>query len=154
MAKAGVVSMEEASQLGGLEFMQGIASGKYPIPPIAETMDFRLDEVAHGLAVFSGEGKFAHYNPLGTVHGGWIATLLDSCMGCAVHTTLKAGQGYTSLEIKVNFVRPVMDTTGRVRAEGRVIHVGRTTATAEGRLIDANGKLLAHGTTTCIIFTP
>jgi uncharacterized protein (TIGR00369 family) len=154
MAKAGVVSMEEARKLSGLEFMQGIVSGKYPIPPIAETMDFTLDEVGPGLAIFSGEGKFAHYNPLGTVHGGWIATLLDSCMGCCVHTTLNPGQGYTSLEIKVNFVRPVLETSGRVRAEGRVIHVGRTTATAEGKLIDANGKLLAHGTTTCIIFTP
>jgi uncharacterized protein (TIGR00369 family) len=153
MAKAGVVSMEEARKLSGLEFMQGIVSGKYPIPPIAETMDFTLDEVGPGLAIFSGEGKFAHYNPLGTVHGGWIATLLDSCMGCCVHTMLKPGQGYTSLEIKVNFVRPVLDTSGRVRAEGRVIHMGRTTATAEGKLIDANGKLLAHGTTTCIIFS-
>ena len=152
MAMSGVVSMEEARKLSGLEFMQGIASGRFPPPPIAETMDFTLDEVAHGLAIFSGEGKFAHYNPLGTVHGGWIATLLDSCMGCSVHTTLQPGQGYTSLEIKVNFVRPVLDTSGRVRAEGRVIHVGRTTATAEGKLIDATGKLLAHGTTTCIIF--
>lgn len=153
MAKSGVVSMEEARKLSGLEFMHGIVSGKYPVPPIAETMDFTLDEVGPGLAVFSGEGKFAHYNPLGTVHGGWIATLLDSCMGCCVHTMLKPGQGYTSLEIKVNFVRPVLETSGRVRAEGRVIHVGRTTATAEGKLVDAGGKLLAHGTTTCIIFS-
>ncbi len=139
-------------RLTGLELMQGLVAGKYPSPPIMKALDFSLDRVGHGVAVFSGEGKFEHYNPIGSVHGGWIATLLDSCMGCAVHTTLKPGQGYTSLEIKVNFVRAVLDSSGRMTAEGRVIHAGKSTATAEGKLTDANGKLLAHGTTTCLIF--
>ena len=152
MPEYGLVPREEMAKLSGLELMHGLIAGKYPSPPIMRALDYTLDRVAHGVAVFSGEGKFEHYNPIGSVHGGWVATLLDSCMGCAVHTTLKPGQGYTSLEIKVNFVRAVLDTSGRMTAEGRVIHAGKTTATAEGKLMDASGKLLAHGTTTCIIF--
>ena len=149
----GVVPRDELRRLGGLELMQGLVDGAYPWPPIMKTLDYSLDRVEHGVAVFSGEGKFEHYNPIGSVHGGWIATLLDSCMGCAVHTTLKPGQGYTSLEIKVNFVRAVLDTSGRMTAEGRVIHAGKSTATADGKLTDADGKLLAHSTTTCLIFS-
>ena len=148
----GVTPIEELRRLNGLEFMQGLIAGEYPAPPIMRALQFTLDRVEHGVAVFSGEAKYDHYNPIGTVHGGWVATLLDSCMGCAMHTTMKPGQGYTSLEIKVNFVRPVLDKTGRVTAEGRVIYAGSRTGTAEGKLIDANGKLLAHGTTTCLIF--
>jgi len=148
----GVTPIEELRRLNGLEFMQGLIAGKYPAPPIMRALQFTLDKVEHGVAVFSGDAKYDHYNPIGTVHGGWVATLLDSCMGCAMHTTMKPGQGYTSLEIKVNFVRPVLDTTGRVTAEGRVIYTGSRTGTAEGKLTDANGKLLAHGTTTCLIF--
>lgn len=148
----GVVPRDEIKRLSGLELMHGLIEGKYPWPPIMKALDYSLDRVEHGVAVFSGAGKFEHYNPIGSVHGGWVATLLDSCMGCAVHTTLKAGQGYTSLEIKVNFVRAVLDTSGRMTAEGRVIHVGKSTATAEGKLVDASGKLFAHGTTTCMIF--
>ncbi len=148
----GVTPLEEIKRLSGLEFMQGLVAGKYPAPPIMRALQFALDRVEHGVAVFSGEGTFDHYNPIGTVHGGWVATLLDSCMGCAMHTTLKPGQGYTSLEIKVNFVRPVLDKTGRVTAEGRVIYAGSRTGTAEGKLTDAGGKLLAHATTTCLIF--
>jgi uncharacterized protein (TIGR00369 family) len=150
--KVGVVPMEEVRKLSGLELMQGLIAGKYPRPPIMHALDFTLDRVEHGVAVFSGDAKYDHYNPIGTVHGGWIATLLDSCMGCAMHTTLKPGQGYTSLEIKVNFVRAVLDKTGRVTAEGRVIYAGSRTGTAEGKLTDATGKLLAHATTTCLIF--
>ena len=149
----GVVPRDELRRLGGLELMQGLVDGAYPWPPIMKTLDYSLDRVEHGVAVFSGEGKFEHYNPIGSVHGGWIATLLDSCMGCTVHTTLKPGQGYTSLEIKVNFVRAVLDTSGRMTAEGRVIHAGKSTATADGKLTDADGKLLAHSTTTCLIFS-
>jgi uncharacterized protein (TIGR00369 family) len=108
--------------------------------------------VSEGRVVFIGTPTRAHYNPLGTVHGGWAATLLDSCMGCAVHTTLPAGKGYTTLEIKISYLRAMTDKTGTVRAEGVVLHAGRRSALAEGKLIDAAGKLLAHGTTTCMIF--
>ena len=152
MRAFGLVPRETMLKMSGLELMQGLIDGTYPWPPIMKTLDYSLDRVEHGVAVFSGEGKFEHYNPIGSVHGGWIATLLDSCMGCAVHTTLKPGQGYTSLEIKVNFVRAVLDSLGRMTAEGRVIHAGKSTATAEGKLVDASGKLLAHSTTTCMIF--
>ena len=148
----GVTPLAELKRISGLEFMQGLIAGKYPAPPIMRALEFTLDRVEHGIAVFSGDAKFDFYNPIGTVHGGWIATLLDSCMGCAMHTTMKPGQGYTSLEIKVNFVRPGLDTTGRVTAEGRVIYAGSRTGTADGKLTDANGKLLAHATTTCLIF--
>ena len=148
----GVTPLDEIKRISGLELMQGLLAGKYPAPPIMRALDFTLERVEHGVAVFSGDAKFDHYNPIGTVHGGWVATLLDSCMGCAMHTTLKPGQGYTSLEIKVNFVRPVLDKTGRVSAEGRVIYAGSRTGTAEGKLTDASGKLLAHATTTCLIF--
>ena len=148
----GLTPLEEVKRISGLELMQGLIAGRYPAPPIMRALDFTLDRVEHGVAVFSGEAKFDYYNPIGSVHGGWITTLLDSCMGCAMHTTLKPGQTYTSLEIKVNFVRPVFDKTGRVRAEGRVMHAGSRTGTAEGKLFDAGGKLLAHATTTCLIF--
>ena len=102
--------------------------------------------------MFQGTPKPAYLNPLGSIHGGWIATLLDSCMACAVHTTVPAGQGYTTVEFKLNCVRPVMPDTGPLRAEGKVINAGRTIATSEGRLVDASGKLYAHGTETCLIF--
>jgi len=127
-------------------------AGELPYPHIADTLDFGLVEVGYGLAVFQGTPQLKHYNPLGSVHGGIAATLLDSVMGCCIHTTLKAGTGYTTLEIKVNYVRAMTDKTGSVRAEGKVINVGSRIATSEGRLVDAAGRLLAHGTTTCLIF--
>ncbi|MEO1091308.1 MAG: PaaI family thioesterase [Pseudomonadota bacterium] len=136
----------------GLALLRAIVSGELPGAALADVLDFRLIEVERGFAVFEGTPHSRFYNPLGTVHGGWAATLLDSCMGCAVHTLLDAGDGYTTLEIKVNYVRPMTEATGAVRAEGRVLHEGRSTATAEGRLVRADGKLLAHGTTTCAIF--
>jgi uncharacterized protein (TIGR00369 family) len=108
--------------------------------------------VAEGRAVFQGEPRREHLNPLGSIHGGYTATLLDSCMACAVHSTLPAGTGYTTVEIKINYVRPLLEATGPVRAEGRIIQPGRRIATAEGRLVDAAGKLYAHGTTTCLVF--
>lgn len=108
--------------------------------------------VRAGLAVFQGHPKLEHYNPLGTVHGGWTATLLDSAMGCAVHSMLSAGRGYTTLEFKLNFVRPLTDAVPLVRAEGKLIHGGKQVATAEGRLVGPDGKLYAHATTTCLIF--
>jgi uncharacterized protein (TIGR00369 family) len=148
----GVTPLAQVKHLSGLEFMQGILEGRLPPPPIAAALKFELTELEHGRAVFEGVPEFAFYNPIGAVHGGYAATLLDSCMGCAVHTTLAAGQAYTTLEFKINYVRPMTDQTGRVRAEGRVIHPGNRAATAEGHLYDARGKLLAHATTTCLVF--
>lgn len=151
-SNVGVPPLETIKGMSGLEYMRGIVEGRLPAPPISATLGFAVTEVDAGLAVFTMTPGFRHYNPLGTVHGGVAATLLDSCMGCAVHTRLEAGIGYTTLEFKVNLVRPITDTTGLIRAEGRTLHVGRRSATAEGRIVDANGALLAHGTTTCLVF--
>lgn len=148
----GVTPPDQVKHLSGLEFIQGMLEGSFPRAPIMGAFKFELVEVEHGRAVFEGVPEFAFYNPISSVHGGYAATLLDSCMGCAVHTTLPAGQAYTTLEFKINFVRAMTDQTGRVRAEGRVIHPGNRAATAEGHLYDARGKLLAHGTTTCLVF--
>jgi uncharacterized protein (TIGR00369 family) len=148
----GVVDLETLKAESGLDFLTGIIAGRHPAPPIAETLGFRLIEVETGKAVFEGLPGRRHYNPIGSVHGGFAATLLDSCMGCAVHSTLAAGQGYTTLEFKVSLVRAITDATGPVRAEGKVIAAGRRTATADGRLVDGSGRLLAHGTTTCLLF--
>lgn len=147
----GVASPNSIRHLSGLEFMTAIMDGRLPRPPIAQTLGFALTKVEKGLAVFTGEPRWDYLNPIGTIHGGYIATLLDSCMGCAVHTTIEPGFAYTTLEIKVNYVRAVLAGTGKVMAEGRVIHAGRRAATAEGRLVDSAGKLYAHATTTCII---
>ena len=148
----GVTPLDQVKHLSGLEFMRGILEGKFPPAPIAAALKFELTEVEHGRAVFEGVPEFAFYNPISSVHGGYAATLLDSCMGCAVHSSLPAGQAYTTLEFKVNFVRAMTEQTGRVRAEGKVIHPGKRAATAEGNLYDSRGKLLAHATTTCLIF--
>lgn len=117
-------------------------------------MNFGIVELSEGYAVFDVEPAEYHYNPIGVIHGGLAATLLDSAMGCAVHSTLPAGVGYTTLEVKVNFVRAMTAETGRVRCEAKLIHLGGRTATAEGRIVDESGKLYAHGTTTCLIFRP
>ena len=148
----GVTPPVQVKPLSGLEFLQGMLEGRFPPPPIGAALKFELVQVEHGRAVFEAVPEFAFYNPIGVVHGGYAATLLDSCMGCAVQTALPAGQGYTTLEFKINFVRAMTDQTGRVRAEGRVIHPGNRAATAEGHIYDARGKLLAHGTTTCLVF--
>jgi uncharacterized protein (TIGR00369 family) len=148
----GVVSLETLKAESGLEFLRGIKDGRHPAPPISETLAFRLVDVETGRVIFAATPALKHYNPIGSVHGGFAATLLDSCMGCAVHSTLEAGQGYTTLEFKVSLTRGMTDQTGPVRAEGRVIASGRRTATAEGRLTDATGRLLAHATTTCLLF--
>jgi uncharacterized protein (TIGR00369 family) len=143
---------EAARGLSGLEFLRQVVSGELPRPPISALMNFGLAELSEGRAVFTVEPAEYHYNPIGVVHGGLAATLLDSAMGCAVHSTLPAGTGYTTLEVKVNFVRALTAETGLVRCEAEVIHVGGRTATAEGKVIDAAGKLYAHATTTCLIF--
>jgi uncharacterized protein (TIGR00369 family) len=148
----GVVNPEEMKALSGAEFLQAICDGKIVAPPIAETLDFFAVEGEPGRVVFQGTPSFKHYNPMGSVHGGYFCTLLDSAVGCAVHSTLPKGVGYTTLEIKVNLVRALTMKTGPVRAEGRVIQVGSRVGTAEGRIVDANGKLYAHATTTCLIF--
>jgi len=140
------------NQLSGLEIFQRMLAGEFLMPPFAETLDYRLLEVERGRVIFGGKPKLAFRNPLGTIHGGYIATLLDSAMACAVHTTLEAGKGCTSLEFKINFVRPVFEATGFLQTEGKIINVGRQIATAEGRTFDENGKLYAHGTTTLMIF--
>ena len=148
----GVSLLEKIRNRSGLQFLRDIASGALPYPPIGKTLNFFLLEAEEGRVVFQGTPTFDFYNPIGTVHGGWAATLLDSCMGCAIHTLLKKGFGYTTAELKINMVRPLSDKTGPVRAEGKVIHPGRQVATSEGRLYGPDGKLYAHGTTTCVIF--
>jgi len=139
-------------QLSGMDYVQAIFAGELPAPPISELMGFRGVSAEPGRAVFEMEPGPQHYNPIGSVHGGVALTLLDSAMGCAVHTLLERGVGYTTLEVKTNFVRPITADTGVIRCEGVVIHRGSRVATAEGKLTDAGGKLLAHGTTTCLIF--
>jgi uncharacterized protein (TIGR00369 family) len=138
----------------GLQVLQAIAAGELPGAPIAELLGFEPIEAEEGRVVFAAVPDHRHYNPIGTVHGGLAATLLDSAMGCAVHSTLPAGTGYTTLELKVNFTRPITAETGRILCEGTVVHRGGRVATAEGRVYaEADGKLLAHGTTTCLILS-
>src|SRR5262245_32352920 len=138
----------------GIEFLEAIRRGELPAPPISLLLGFRLAEVGPGRAVFTVEPGEHHYNPIGVVHGGLLATVLDSAMGCAVHSTLPAATGYTTLEIKINFVRAVTRTTGPLRCEAEVVHGGGRTATAQGRVTDGEGKLYAHGTTTCLVIRP
>ncbi|MGB2898756.1 MAG: PaaI family thioesterase [Candidatus Acidiferrum sp.] len=149
----GVVPTETAKRMPGLELLTAIMDGTMPAPPIQQTLDFRLVKVERGYTAFAGIPKFGYYNPLGSIHGGYTAALLDSCMACAVHSTLEAGYSYTTLEVKINYIRPVTSETGEMRAEGKVIHSGKRIATAEGRLFDSAGKLYAHGTTTCLILS-
>jgi uncharacterized protein (TIGR00369 family) len=139
-------------QMAGLQCMRAIIDGTLPPPPIARLLDFTIVEVQDGRAVFAMEPAEWMYNPIGSVHGGIAATLLDSCMGCAVHTTLSAGVGYTTTDLQVRYIRAMGAASGRVLAEGRVVHSGRRTATAEGRLfVESDETLIAHGTTGCVI---
>jgi uncharacterized protein (TIGR00369 family) len=144
--------LAEIAHMTGLEMLQGMIAGTLPAPPFAVTTFISMSSAEVGKVVFTGEPKAEFYNPLGTVHGGWTATIMDSVMACAVHSTLKPGEGYTTLEFKLNFCRPILPSTGIVRAEGIVLSRGRRAATSEGRLYDSAGKLLAHGTETCMIF--
>jgi uncharacterized protein (TIGR00369 family) len=138
----------------GIEYMQAIVAGELPPPPIAVTMRMRPVEIGEGRAVFEGEPGEEHYNPIGVVHGGYAATLLDSALGCAVHTTLPAGVGYTSLGLEAKYVRPITRDTGRVLCEAKVLYDGRRQATAEANLTAADsGKLLAHGIATCMVLS-
>ena len=142
---------EAGRGMSGFEFLQKIVAGDLPRPPLSSLMNFQIVELEEGRAVFAVNPAEYHYNPIGVVHGGLAATLLDSAMGCAIHSMLPAGSGYTTLELKVNFIRAMTAETGRVRAEGKLIHLGGRTATAEGRVIDDSGKLYAHATTTCLV---
>lgn len=148
----GVVPLETMAEEGGLSVLMGILEGRLPGAPIGRTLDFWLSAVEPDRVVFSGVPQAEHLNPLGTVHGGWASTLLDSALACAVMTTLAPGEGYTTVEFKVNLVRPLLPGMGEVSCEGKVVHRGRTIATSEAFLRDRNGKLLAHGTETCAIF--
>lgn len=148
----GVVAPDVLKSYDGLGFLKAIIDGTVPNPPISELLDFHLVEAEEGRAVFEGVPEFRHYNPIGTVHGGFAATLLDSALGCAIFSTIARGDGWTTLELKFNLVRPLTKDTGVVRAEGRIVHRGRTVATSEGDLRDRAGKLYAHATTTCMIF--
>jgi len=140
--------------MSGLEYLRAIQAGKVPPPPIAVLMGMWIEALSEGHVVFAAEPSEYHYNPIGTVHGGLAATLLDSALGCAIHSTLPAGTGYTTLQLNINYLRPITDKTGIVYSTGNVIQVGGRVATAEGRLTDADGKLYAHATTTCIILKP
>ena len=141
----------DPSRLSGLEVMRLIADGTLPPPPIASLLGMEVEEVGDGYATFVLEPDARMLNPIGSVHGGIAATMLDSCMGCAVHTTLEPGRGYTTAQLNVHYLRSMQPGMGRVRATGTVLHRGRKQATAEARLVDAEGRLLAHGTTTCLI---
>jgi uncharacterized protein (TIGR00369 family) len=147
-----VATAAAGATMTGMEYMAAIVAGELPPPPIAVTMRLRPVELEEGRVVFEGLPGEEHYNPIGVVHGGYAATLLDSALGCAVHTTLPAGVGYTSLGLEAKFVRPISRDTGRVLCEANVLYRGRKQATAEARLSAADGgKLLAHGSATCMI---
>ncbi|MFD7027388.1 PaaI family thioesterase [Streptomyces sp. NPDC059917] len=146
------VPARAAGAMAGLEFLREVQAGRLPGAPLGQTLDFALDEVEHGRAVFSLLPGEEHYNPIGSMHGGVFATLLDSAAGCAVQSTLPLGMAYTSLDLTVKFLRPVTVETGRVRAVGTVISAGRRTALAQAQLFDANDRLLAHATSSCMLF--
>jgi uncharacterized protein (TIGR00369 family) len=148
----GTVSADRQKEMSGLEFVQGLVDGTLPLNLLAQTLGYDLTEAGSGHVVITVTPSDAHLNPYGTVHGGLVATLLDSCMGLAAQSTLEKGLGQTTVEFKIALMRPITPETGPIRAEGVVLHRGRRIGTAEGRLTDAQGRLLAHGTTTCLIF--
>lgn len=148
----GTVDMVDAAKMSGLEMMQGICGGTLPGPSIGAAMNFRMLEVEEGAVTFAGTPHDGVMNPIGTVHGGWAATILDSALACCVHTLCPVGYASTSIDLKVNFVRPILPTTGRLFAKGTVIHPGRQIATSQATLMDESGKLFAHGVQACSIF--
>jgi uncharacterized protein (TIGR00369 family) len=149
---AGLAKSEQLVGKSGLEVLTAMLAGEIPYPHISDTMDFGLVHAEKGQAIFQGTPQLKHFNPLGSVHGGWYATLLDSAVGCAVHTMMPVGRSYTTAELKLNIVRAAGIKTGPLRAIGNVIHCGRQMATAEGKIVGPDGKLYAHATTTCFIF--
>lgn len=152
LAPPGVARREQVAGLSAMQVFDAISAGKLPQPPMGATLDFIPIRIEPGKAIFQGRPNKRHYNPMGTVHGGWFAAMLDSALGCAVHSTLPAGKGYTTLELKVNLVRALTDAVPFVRAEGTLVHAGRQVATSEARIHGPDGKLYAHATTTCLIF--
>jgi uncharacterized protein (TIGR00369 family) len=148
----GTVAAERRREMSGLAFVQGLAEGTLPLNTIAQTLGYDITEAESGRVVVTAEPKDIHLNPAGTVHGGLAATLLDSCMGLAIQSTLEKGVSSTTLEFKISFVRPITPETGPIAAEGNVINRGRRIGIAEGRVTDGKGRLLVHGTTTCLIF--
>ena len=150
-SRFGVVPAATAVQTDGLTFLRDMISQHYPAPPFAETSDIWLVMAEHGHVLFEALPAERFLNPLGIIHGGWTSTLLDSAMGCAVHSTLKPGYGFTTVDMAVSFVRAVLPTSGKLTCEGKIIHSGGRIATSEGRVFDAAGKLIAHGTETCMI---
>ena len=150
--EVGVARREQVAGKPGMALFEAMFAGELPRPPIGQTLDFLPIQIAPGHAVFQGRPGPQHYNPMGSVHGGWFAALLDSALGCVVHAALPAGKGYTTLELKVNMIRALSAKVPRVRAEGRVIHLGGQTATADARLVGPDGKLYAHASSTCLVF--
>lgn len=148
----GTVSADRQREMSGLEFVQGLVDGTLPLNTIAQTLSYDVTEVEKGRVVVTATPNGSHLNPSGTVHGGLSATLLDSCMGLAIRSTLEKGVAQTTIEFKISLVRPITPETGLVKAEGVVLSSGRRIGTAEGRITDQQGRLLAHGTTTCLIF--
>ncbi|GGZ92268.1 phenylacetic acid degradation protein [Streptomyces subrutilus] len=146
------VTAAAVGRSSGLDFLRDLRAGRLPVPPLGATLGFTLTEVEHGRAVFSMVPGEEHYNPIGSVHGGVYATLLDSAAGCAVQSTLPPGMGYTSLDLNVKFLRRITVDTGAVRAVGTVINAGRQTALAQAQLLDAADRVLAHATSTCMLF--
>lgn len=151
LAAPGSMSLAQVSELLPLEFFGRIGNGELPSPPFGQLLDFVPLEWEPGRFVFQGTPDARHYNPLGSIHGGYAASLLDSCMGCAIHTRLKRGQGYTTTDLRISYVRALSGKVGPIRAEGRIVHLGRSTALAEGRLYDVDDRLYAVGSTTCLI---
>ncbi len=148
----GVARRDQIEGLSGMQQIQAMLKGQLPYAAIAKTLDFLIVEAEEGRAVFQGTPRAEHFNPSGTIHGGWFATLLDSALGCAIHTRMLPGRGYTTAELGINMVKAITLKAPRVRAEGRVIHCGRQLATAEARLFGPDGTLYAHATTTCLVF--
>lgn len=147
----GLLPRDEAAQLSGLDFLKGLQDGRYPAPPFSAVADVWPVSVATGRIVFEGAPSERFYNPMGIVHGGWIALLLDTAMGCAIHSALQPGQGFATTDMHTTFIRAVTEKTGKIRAEGTLLHLGGRIASAEGKLFDAAGRLVAHGTETCAI---
>ena len=147
----GIVPKKELLALSGMDFLQKLMAGDLPRPPFSATMNMEITELSSGAVTFKATPDLKFYNAIGCIHGGYISTLLDSAMACAIQTKLPSSTAYTTLELKVNFIRPVLLQTGDIYAEGKLIHCGRTVATAEGKLYDSQGKLYAFGTTTCAI---